>query len=949
MDQSTHILIKGAREHNLKNLSANIPKNKLVVFTGVSGSGKSSLAFDTIYAEGQRRYIESLSAYARQFLGQMEKPKYDSIKGLSPTIAIEQKSASKNPRSTVGTITEIYDYLRVLYARVGIQYCVKCSKKVEGGDLSQALQSLKTLQEGTKLQILAPCIVAKKGEHRDKITALIASGFTKARVNGVFTDLDQIGTLAKHKKHTIEALVDRLVFSSSKELQARLREALEAAAKISDGFIIVQVDGHESTISLTRSCCGIAYPKLDPPLFSFNSPLGMCQSCQGLGQSLGMDEKKILAHPSLSIRQGAVKPWASLFGEQADKKPSKNNWSYARLLAMEKQWGLDLDTPWKQLPKTIRDRILYGSSDPKHDLVLKWSGQKSQGSWKVQEDGLINRLFKKYHSSQSERVKSHYAQYLSVQKCQECSGHRIKSQMLAVRIQGLGIHELCALNIQKTLDFVATLNLEPWQQKIASELLKEIKNRLSFLINVGLEYLSLDRLGPTLSGGEAQRIRLASQIGSELTGVLYVLDEPSIGLHQRDNEKLISTLENLRDLGNSLIVVEHDEEMIRRADWVLDFGPKAGSFGGRIIYQGEASGLLKDLSSETAAYLNHQKSVSCAFNRKVDPKTAKWLEIKGASANNLQNLDVALPLGRLVLITGVSGAGKSSLINEVLIPSLVGHFDKKDQGPVFCDKILGLEHIDKFVQIDQSPIGRTPRSNPATYTKLFDLIRDLFAKTPQAQVRGYLPGRFSFNVPSGRCESCEGDGVKKIEMHFLADVFVECHMCKGRRFNDATLEVLYKDHSIADVLNLSVLDARKLFEHQIKMTQILDTLIAVGLDYISLGQPATTLSGGEAQRIKLSKELAKKDTGRTLYILDEPTTGLHFSDCRKLLEVLQDLVQRGNTVVVIEHNIDVIKSADWIIDLGPNGGLGGGQIVAKGTVSDVSASKYSYTGKYLRS
>lgn len=945
VSELTHIIVKGAKEHNLKNISVSIPKKKLVVFTGVSGSGKSSLAFDTIYAEGQRRYIESLSSYARQFLGQMEKPKYDSIKGLSPTIAIEQKATSKNPRSTVGTITEVYDYLRVLFARLGTQHCMHCGSEVSGGDIPSIVAQILQLGTGAKILLLAPVVVGRKGEHKELITRLIGQGLTRARVDGVLAELDQLGTLAKHKKHTIEVVVDRLVIADSNEFKKRLTDSVETSASLAEGQIIVVCNQKDYSMSLARSCCGQAYPKLEPSLFSFNSPQGMCSDCNGIGQRLMMDEKKIIVDPHKSIREGAIKPWASYF-ENKDEKSSAG-WGRARLRAMEKEWGLDINCPWSKLPAKLRKRILYGSDDPSHELTLKWSGQKGQGSWKVKDEGLVNRLWRRYEQSSSERVKAKYIEYLSTKSCQLCGGHRLRKDILSVTIQGKGIHHVCQMNIKEALFFVKNLKLAKWQHKIGEEVLKEIASRLGFLENVGLGYLTLDRSGPSLSGGEAQRIRLASQIGSELTGVLYVLDEPSIGLHQRDNHKLLSTLMHLRDLGNSLIVVEHDEDTIAQADWVLDFGPRAGQLGGHIIEAGTAQDLINCQKSLTGQYLSKRLTVGGSKNRAVSKQNGNWLEIIGAKANNLKSIDVAIPCGRFVAITGVSGAGKSTLVNDILFPALANHLHGDNHPVGSYKKLLGLEFVNKVIEIDQQPIGRTPRSNPATYTKLFDLIREWYADLPEAKVRGYRSGRFSFNVKGGRCESCQGDGYIKVEMHFLADVFVECKECNGKRFNDATLEVKFKNHSIADVLQMTVSEAHKLFINQIKMKRILETLISVGLDYILLGQPATTLSGGEAQRIKLARELARKDTGQTIYILDEPTTGLHFDDCNKLLSVLHGLVDQGNTVVVIEHNLDVIKSADWIIDMGPEGGDLGGEVIAEGTPKDVAKCKNSPTGQYL--
>ena len=939
------ILVSGACEHNLKNIDLEIPKKKLVVFTGVSGSGKSSLAFDTIFAEGQRRYVESLSAYARQFLGQLEKPKFETIRGLSPTIAIEQKAASKNPRSTVGTITEVYDYLRVLYARIGEQFCHKCGKKVGRGDASSMVEQIMELPEGTKFLLLAPIIENRKGEHRELFADLAKSGFTRVRIDGVVRELADVQALAKHKKHNIEVVVDRLVLKRSADFRRRLTDSVETALKKGQAAIIVHVQDREDIrMSEARSCCGFAFPEPAPPLFSFNAPLGMCPTCSGLGALLIMDEQKIIPDPSLSIKEGAVIPWRGYFkdGEAGD------GWGAERLMALSKQFKIDLDKPWKQLPKKHRDILLHGSGEAR--VTVKWQGQRSQGSFSTTFEGLLPRMMRRFQETQSEEMKQWYGKFMSQRRCESCDGHRLKPEVLAVRVGGRSIMDLCAMTIADAHDFIAGLQLKGNQAIIAKELLKEIKNRLGFLVNVGLDYLTLERKGPTLSGGEAQRIRLASQIGSELTGVLYVLDEPSIGLHQRDNQKLLATLCHLRDIGNTLIVVEHDQETIEAADWVVDIGPGAGHLGGQIVAAGTPAEIRRNPNSLTGRFLSGKEVITLPGERRL-PKTGKgdqgWVTIVGATENNLQNVTARFPLGLMSCVTGVSGAGKSTLINQILFPALARRLHASEQDVGQHEAIRGLEQLDKVINIDQRPIGRTPRSNPATYTKLFDLVRDFFALLPEARARGYEKGRFSFNVKGGRCEACQGDGYLTVEMHFLADVLVPCEACKGRRFNDSTLEIKYKDYSIADVLDLSVAEALVLFQHHPKIVKVLGTLVDVGLSYIKLGQPATTLSGGEAQRIKLAKELARSDTGKTLYILDEPTTGLHFDDIRKLLGVLRRLVAAGNTVVVIEHNLDVIKTADWIIDMGPEGGFRGGQIIAQGTPEAVAQIANSYTGQFL--
>jgi len=953
LNEETHtrelnaIIVKGAREHNLKNIDVELPKKKLIVFTGVSGSGKSSLAFDTIFAEGQRRYVESLSAYARQFIGQMVKPQYETIRGLSPTIAIEQKAASKNPRSTVGTITEIYDYLRVLFARIGEQYCIKCGEKVGRGNAQSMVIQLLALPQSSKIMLLAPIVENRKGEYKEMLENLRKEGYARIRIDGVVQNLEDVQTLARHKKHNIEVVVDRLVIKEDGVFRKRLTDSVEAALKLGNSELIVHIPGREDMkMSEARSCCGIAYPEPEPSLFSFNSPLGMCPACNGIGTLLTMDPDKIVPDPTLTIRQGAVVPWKNYFLKKSKYNNHNNAWGLGQLLAMEEQWGINFDIPWKKLPKKHQDLILKGAGNRK--LTVNWNSAKIKGEVERTHEGVMHTLMRRYRMTQSEGAKKYYAKFMGENTCTACKGKRLKPEVLHVFIEEKSIIDITEMTIRQAHDFIRTLELSGNKQLIAGELLKEITNRLGFLVNVGLDYLSLDRKGPTLSGGESQRIRLASQVGSELTGVLYILDEPSIGLHQRDNAKLLKTLRHLRDIGNTLIVVEHDEETMQQADWILDIGPGAGRLGGQVIAQGTPEEIRNNPASVTGAFLNGSEKIEIPVTRKrpVDVGN-QWITMHRAAENNLQNINVKIPLGLLVGITGVSGAGKSTLINQILYPALARKLHNATLEVGKHKEITGLSLMDKIINIDQKPIGRTPRSNPATYTKLFDPIRDLFALLPESRARGYLKGRYSFNVKGGRCESCKGDGYIKVEMHFLADVFVPCEVCKGKRFNQATLEIKYRDHSIADILELSVVDAMELFASHPKIIRILQTLMDVGLSYIKLGQAATTLSGGEAQRIKLARELAKRDTGQTLYILDEPTTGLHFRDIRMLLEVLKRLRDSGNTVLVIEHNLDVIKTMDWLIDLGPEGGSQGGKIVAQGSPEKVAKSKKSYTGYYL--
>ncbi len=846
------IMVKGAREHNLKNIDVDIPKKKMVVFTGVSGSGKSSLAFDTIFAEGQRRYVESLSSYARQFIGQMEKPKYDTIRGLSPTIAIEQKAASKNPRSTVGTITEIYDYLRVLFARVGTQYCCKCGEKVGRGHAQSMVSQILSLPENSKILILAPIVENRKGEHRDRLADLKKEGYARVRVDGVVQDLENVQTLAKNKKHHIDVVVDRLVVKADDGFEKRLTDSVETALKLGNGQIIVHMVGREDLkMSEARSCCGIAYPELAPQIFSFNSPLGMCPDCNGIGTLLSIDPDKIVPDKRLSIRDGAVLPWKNYF----IKKPRYNNdhsWGMSQLKAMEEQWNIDFDLPWKDLPKVQQDLLLYGSKS--REMTVAWNSAKIQGEFTRTHEGLIHTLMRRYRETKSEGQKKYYSGFMTAATCPACQGRRLKDEVLHVHIQGQSIIDVTAMTVRQAFEFVQGLNLEGSRGLIAGELLKEISDRLGFLVNVGLDYLSLDRSGPTLSGGESQRIRLASQVGSELTGVLYILDEPSIGLHQRDNIKLLQTLHHLRDIGNTLIVVEHDQETMESSDWIVDIGPGAGHLGGQIVAQGTPAQIRDNPLSITGKFLTGREQIQIPKKRRT-PKARgnKWITIVRAQENNLKNLTVKIPLGMLVAVTGVSGAGKSSLINQILYPALAVKLHHSQMTVGRHERINGLSHLNKIINIDQKPIGRTPRSNPATYTKVFDHIRDFFALLPESKARAYKKGRYSFNVKGGRCEACRGDGYIKVEMHFLADVFVPCEVCHGKRFNRATLEITYKDHSISDVLDLSILQARELFMDHPKIRHILDTLVDVGLSYIKLGQAATTLSGGEAQRIKLAR------------------------------------------------------------------------------------------------
>jgi len=935
----TEILIKGAQEHNLKNVDVKIPRNKLIVITGVSGSGKSSLAFDTLYAEGQRRYVESLSAYARQFLGQMEKPKVDYIEGLSPAISIEQKATSKNPRSTVGTVTEIYDYLRILFSRIGKQYCYNCGELVGSQTVDQLVEHILKNPVNTRIQILAPIVQNRKGEHKDELTEARKEGFVRVKINGIIHDLAEEIVLDKKSKHNIDIVVDRLVLKEG--VSSRLIDSVETALKLTQGFLKVDYidEEREENLSEANSCgkCNIGYPKLSPQHFSFNSPLGMCTACNGLGTQLEFDQDLIIPDKTLSLMEGAVVHWGDL-------RKKRSSWQIRILRSLASEYMFDLKTPWQDLPEYVKDILLYGSKGRK--IKLSWQSKNGSGQFSTPFEGLVPTLKRRLNETTSEYMKRHYLQFISNKPCPECGGRKLRKESLAVKINGTNIDDVTSMSISRSLEYFQNLKLKGNDALIAEEVLKEITNRLSFLINVGLHYLTLGRKAPTLSGGESQRIRLASQIGSSLVGVMYILDEPSIGLHQRDNRKLINMLLHLRNLGNSVIVVEHDEEMIRTADQILDFGPGAGVYGGEIVFQGTLQQILRSRNSLTGKYLSNKLNIKQPESR-IQPDD-RFVEINGAIQNNLKNIDVKIPAGLFSCVTGVSGSGKSSLINQILYPALSNKLNRSTLKEGKYKSLTGTDHFDKVINIDQQPIGRTPRSNPATYIKLFDIIRNLFSQLPASKLRGYKPGRFSFNVKGGRCEACQGAGVKQIEMHFLPDVFVTCEVCNGHRYNRETLAVKYKGHNISDVLNLDVQEARDLFENIPRIKNKLDTLFEVGLEYIKLGQSSTTLSGGEAQRIKLSRELSKTSTGKTIYILDEPTTGLHFEDINKLLKVLQKLAVMGNTIVVIEHNLDVIKCADHIIDLGPEGGDEGGSVIAIGSPEEVAENKRSYTGQFLK-
>lgn len=935
----TSIKIKGASEHNLKNIDLEIPRNKLIVFTGVSGSGKSSLAFDTLYAEGQRRYVESLSAYARQFLGQMDKPKVDLIEGLSPAISIEQKASSKNPRSTVGTVTEIYDYLRVLYARIGIQHCYKCGDPVGSLTVDQMVEHIMQNPEGTKLQILAPIVQNRKGEHKDELEQLRSEGFVRVMINGVLRNLDEKIVLDKKSKHNIDVVVDRLVVKDG--VESRMADSLELALKLSDELLKIDYPDSKETdlLSSKNSCakCNIGYEELSPQSFSFNSPIGACVACNGLGYRLEFDPELVVPDEDRSIMDGAVIPWGRL-------EAKKSSWTMNTVSNLANAYSFELNTPWKNLPDIVKQLILYGSGNKRFRVA--WQNARGKGEFMMRHEGVIPQLKRRMRETTSEEMKRYYMQFISDKACPDCNGNKLKPASLAVKVQGKSIAEITKMSVGEAYDFFSTLSLSGNHKLIAEEVLKEIRARLGFLKAVGLHYLSLDRRAPTLSGGESQRIRLASQIGSQLVGVMYILDEPSIGLHQRDNTKLVSMLLHLRDLGNSVIVVEHDEETMRSADQIVDFGPRAGVYGGHIVAQGSLEAIKNCSESITGAYLAGRMLIPIPEKR-LQPDS-RFLSIIGAMHNNLKEINVKIPLGMFVCVTGVSGSGKSSLINQTLSPYLNNHFFKSNHKVGKCKEILGLEHIDKVITIDQQPIGRTPRSNPCTYVKLFDSIRNLLSELPASKMRGYKPGRFSFNVKGGRCEACDGAGVRQIEMHFMADIYVTCEVCKGKRYNNETLAIRYKGKNISEILNMDVQEAIEFFDAIPAIKNKLKTLHEVGLDYIKLGQPSTTLSGGEAQRIKLSKELSRPSTGNTLYLLDEPTTGLHFDDINKLLKVLNKLVAMGNTVVVIEHNMDVIKSADWVIDLGPEGGDKGGEILAEGSPEMIMGSPKSSTGEFLK-
>ena len=937
-DKKQMIRIRGANVNNLKKIDVDIPRNEFVVLTGLSGSGKSSLAFDTIYAEGQRRYMESLSSYARQFLGQMEKPDVESIEGLPPAISIDQKSTNRNPRSTVGTVTEIYDYFRLLYARVGIPHCPKCGKEIKKQDVDQMVDQIMALPERTKIQLLAPVVRGRKGEHVKIFEQARRSGYVRVRVDGNLYELSEEIKLEKNKKHNIEILVDRLIVKPG--IEKRLTDSLESVLHLGDGLAMVDVqEGETLQFSQSFSCpdCGISIDEIEPRSFSFNNPFGACPDCYGLGYKMEFDEDLMIPDKTLSIAEGAI----TAMGWQSCT--DRHSFAGAILDALAKEYGFDLKTPYQELPAEIRHMLIHGTDG--RVVKVRYKGQRGEGIYDVTFEGLIRSMEKRYRETGSDAMKQEYEQFMRITPCKTCGGQRLKKEALAVTVGGKNIAEVTELSIEKLKVFLDELTLTPHQQMIGHQILKEIKARIGFLIDVGLEYLTLARATGTLSGGEAQRIRLATQIGSGLVGVAYILDEPSIGLHQRDNDKLLATLKNLRDLGNSLIVVEHDEDTMLAADYIVDIGPGAGEHGGEVVAVGNAGEIMANPASITGQYLSGKRKIPVPKERK---KPTGWLKILGAAQNNLKNINVDIPLGVFTCITGVSGSGKSSLTNEILYKRLARDLNRARIIPGKHKEILGMEQLDKVIDIDQSPIGRTPRSNPATYTGVFDLIRDLFASTADAKARGYKKGRFSFNVKGGRCEACGGDGILKIEMHFLPDVYVPCEVCGGKRYNRETLEVKYKGKSIYDVLNMTVEEALPFFEHVPSIRRKIQTLYDVGLSYIRLGQPSTELSGGEAQRIKLATELSRRSTGKTIYILDEPTTGLHFADVDKLIEILKRLAEGGNTVVVIEHNLDVIKTADYIIDMGPEGGDRGGTVIATGTPEEVAECPQSYTGRYVK-
>ena len=933
-----YIKIRGAKEHNLKGIDVDIPRDEFVVLTGLSGSGKSSLAFDTIYAEGQRRYMESLSSYARQFLGQMEKPNVEKIEGLSPAISIDQKSTNRNPRSTVGTVTEIYDYFRLLYARIGIPHCPKCGREIRKQTVDQMVDQIMSMPQGTKIQLLAPVVRGRKGEHQKLLERAKRSGYVRVQVDGSVYELTEEIKLDKNKKHNIEIVVDRLVVKPG--IEKRLTDSIENVLNLAEGLMTVDVIGGEpEQFSQSFSCpdCGISIDEIEPRSFSFNNPFGACPECYGLGYKMEFDEDLMIPDKRLSLAEGAIQ----VMGWQSSADPS--SYTYATLKALSKEYGFSLNTPYQELPEDVRHMLIYGTGG--RTVKVHYRGQRGEGVYDVAFEGLIQNVNRRYRETGSDAIKQQYEEFMRITPCKCCGGQRLKKDALAVTVADKNIYEVTSLSIRKLQEFLNDMQLTRQQLLIGEQVIKEIKARVGFLVDVGLDYLTLARATGTLSGGEAQRIRLATQIGSGLVGVAYILDEPSIGLHQRDNDKLLATLKHLKDLGNTLIVVEHDEDTMRAADYIVDIGPGAGEHGGEVVAVGNAEEIMKNKKSLTGAYLSGRIQIPVPEERR---KPTGFLTIKGARENNLKNIDVKIPLGIMTCITGVSGSGKSSLTNEILYKHLARDLNRARVIPGKHDDILGLDQLDKVIDIDQSPIGRTPRSNPATYTGVFDMIRDLFAATPDAKARGYKKGRFSFNVKGGRCEACSGDGILKIEMHFLPDVYVPCEVCGGKRYNRETLEVKYKGKSIYDVLNMTVEEALKFFENVPSIHRKIQTLYDVGLSYIRLGQPSTELSGGEAQRIKLATELSKRGTGKTIYILDEPTTGLHFADVHKLIEILRRLSDSGNTVVVIEHNLDVIKTADYIIDMGPEGGDGGGTVIAEGTPEEVAKVKKSYTGQYVK-
>lgn len=932
------IVIKGAKEHNLKNINVEIPRDKLVVITGLSGSGKSSLAFDTLYAEGQRRYVESLSSYARQFLGLMEKPDVESIDGLSPAISIDQKTTSRNPRSTVGTVTEIYDYIRLLYARIGVPYCPKCGKKIEKQSIDQIIDNIMSLEEGTKIQVLAPIVRGRKGEYTKQLQEFQKQGFVRVRVDGEIYELTDDINIDRKKKHNIELVVDRLIIKE--DVRSRLTESVEIALKNANNLVSIDIPGDKELLfSQNYACpdCGISFEELTPRMFSFNNPIGACPACTGIGYLMKMDEDLIIPDKSKTLYDGV-----KAFGASTMKKGDTMAKMYFESIA--RHYGVDIKVPIKKLPRDFLNKILYGTG--KEEIDFEYTSAAGTRKYRAPFEGVIPTLERRYNETKSQGMRDFYEMYMSDSECPECHGARLKPEVLAVKIGDKNINELTDMSIDKIKNYLNSLTLNKTEQMIADQILKELNKRLQFLIDVGLDYLTLSRNAGSLSGGEAQRIRLATQIGSGLTGVLYILDEPSIGLHQRDNDKLLATLKKLRDLGNSVLVVEHDEDTMYAADQVIDIGPGAGVHGGNVMAQGTAEEIKLVPESITGQYLSGKKQIRVPEKRRKS--NGRAIEVKGATEHNLKNINVKFPLGQFVCVTGVSGSGKSTLVNEILYKTIARELNGSNEKPGKCKEIKGIDNIDKIINIDQSPIGRTPRSNPATYTGVFDFIRDIFAGTNEAKMRGYDKGRFSFNVAGGRCEACNGDGVLKIEMHFLPDIYVPCEICKGQRYNRETLEVKYKDKTISDVLNMTVEEALEFFKNIPKIKNKIQTLYDVGLGYIKLGQPSTTLSGGEAQRIKLATELSKKATGKTLYILDEPTTGLHIADVHKLVDILQRLVDTGNSIIVIEHNLDLIKTADYIIDLGPEGGDKGGQIISVGTPEQVARNEYSYTGKFLR-